>query len=223
MAIPFLNWNRKLMKVWAAVTVALPVIMGVGMLTGGESADKAAPAGIVKAVPPKPATIPPVPVPGPLAEPRSPEQVGVPVLQTLAETPQDNPQTPEKIALGKKLFFEARLSADGTVACATCHDPDRAFTDGKAASVGFKGRVGQRNAPTILNTLYNKAQFWDGRARTLEEQAALPIVNPSEMGRPSMDAAAAAIASIPEYREIFQRVFNRPPQWPRHRARHRFL
>ena len=83
--------------------------------------------------------------------------------------PADNPQTPEKIALGEKLFFDGRLSADGSVACSTCHDPARAFTDRKPTSIGIKGRVGQRNAPTILNALYNKTQFWDGRVNTLEQ------------------------------------------------------
>src|SRR5712664_2599139 len=94
---------------------------------------------------------PPIPKAGPLAEPRSLQQVGVPLDQTRAAVPKDNPQTPEKIALGEKLFFDGRLSADGTVACATCHDPARAFTDGKPGSVGIHGRTGERNAPTILN------------------------------------------------------------------------
>jgi cytochrome c peroxidase len=80
------------------------------------------------------------------------------------------------------LFFDRRLSADGTVSCSTCHDPAFAFTDRKPTSVGIKGRAGQRNAPTILNALYNKPQFWDGRANTLEEEAALPIVSAVEMG-----------------------------------------
>ncbi|PYN71222.1 MAG: hypothetical protein DMD90_00215, partial [Candidatus Rokuibacteriota bacterium] len=119
----------------------------------------------------------PIPKPGPLAHPKSIHQVGVPAAATRAAIPPDNPQTPEKIALGQKLFFDGRLSADGTVACSTCHDPARAFTDGRPTSVGIKGRIGQRNAPTILNALYNKTQFWDGRVKTLEEQAALPIVN----------------------------------------------
>lgn len=202
------------MKLWAWVGVVSLILAGAGMSAGAESAGKADPARALKTGSSKPATIPPVPVPGHLAEPRSLEQVGVPVLQTMAEIPADNPQSPEKIVLGKKLFFEARLSADGTVACATCHNPERAFTDGKAASVGFKGRVGQRNAPTILNALYNKAQFWDGRAKTLEEQATLPIVNPSEMGQASMEAAAVAIASIPEYMEAFKKVFGREPNGP---------
>ncbi len=133
---------------------------------------------------------------------------------TRAAIPADNPQTPEKISLGQKLFFDRRLSADGTVSCSTCHDPEFAFTDRKPTSVGIKGRVGQRNAPTILNALYNKTQFWDGRVNTLEEQAALPIVNSVEMGHPNLDAAVAQIASIEEYRRAFQRVFGRPPNGP---------
>ena len=124
----------------------------------------------------------PIPPDGPLARLKSLQQIGVPLEATRAAAPADNPQTPEKIALGEKLFFEGRLSVDGTVACSTCHDPTRAFTDGRPVSIGVNGRAGQRNAPTILNGLYNVAQFWDGRAKTLEEQAALPIINPTEMG-----------------------------------------
>jgi cytochrome c peroxidase len=78
-------------------------------------------------------------------------------------------------------------------------------------SIGIDGRVGQRNAPTILNALYNKTQFWDGRVRTLEEQAAQPIVNSSEMGQPSLDAAIARIVVILEYDQDFRRVFGNPP------------
>jgi cytochrome c peroxidase len=129
-------------------------------------------------------------------------------------TPPDNPQTPEKIALGQKLFFDGRLSADGTVACATCHDPAHAFTDARPTSIGIHGRKGQRNAPTILNALYTKTQFWDGRAKTLEDQAAMPIVNSMEMGQPSQEAAVAAIAGVDEYQQAFQRVFGRPPNGP---------
>jgi cytochrome c peroxidase len=144
-----------------------------------------------------------------LAQPKSLAQVGLPVALTRRVIPADNPQTPEKIALGEKLFFDGRLSADGTIACSTCHDPARAFTDGKPTSIGINGGVGQRNAPTILNALYNKTQFWDGRSKTLEDQAALPIVNPIEMGQPSMDAAVARTAAIEDYRQEFQRVFGR--------------
>jgi len=154
---------------------------------------------------------PPIPKAGPLALPKSLQQVGLPVARTRAAIPPDNPQTPEKIALGQRLFFDGRLSGEGTVACSTCHDPDHAFTDGRPVSIGTKGRVGQRNAPTVLNALYNKTQFWDGHVKTLEEQAALPIVNPVEMGQPSLDAALARIAAIPEYQQAFQNVFGRKP------------
>jgi len=156
----------------------------------------------------------PIPKAGLLARPRSLQQVGVPADATRAAIPPDNPQTPEKIVLGERLFFDGRLSADGTVACSTCHDPARAFTDGRPTSMGIKGRIGQRNAPTVLNVLYNKTQFWDGRATTLEEQAGLPIVNPIEMGQPSLGAAVAQIAAIPEYRQAFQHVFGRTPNGP---------
>jgi len=159
---------------------------------------------------PSPGKAPPIPEAGPVASPRPPRQVGLPVELTWTVTPTDNPQTPEKIALGRKLFFEGRLSADGTVACATCHDPARAFTDGRPASVGIHGRTGQRNAPTLLNALYNKTQFWDGRAKTLEEQAAFPIVNPDEMGQPNLDAGMKKIAGIEEYERAFRKVFGRP-------------
>jgi cytochrome c peroxidase len=159
-------------------------------------------------------SLPPIPKASPLARPKSTEQVGVPLAATRAAILSDNPQTPEKIALGEKLFFDGRLSADGTVACSTCHDPARAFTDGRPTSIGFKDRIGERNAPTILNALYNKTQFWDGRVATLEEQAALPIVNPIEMGQPSLDAAAARIAAIEGYKETFQSVFGRPADGP---------
>jgi cytochrome c peroxidase len=153
---------------------------------------------------------PPIPAAGPLSSPKSLKQVGVPVEATRVAVPADNPQSPEKIALGEKLFFDGRLSVDGTVACSTCHDPARAFTDGRTVSIGVKGSAGHRNSPTILNALYNNMQFWDGRAKTLEEQAALPIVNPSEMGQPSLDAAVAQIAALPEYEQAFRLVFGRP-------------
>src|SRR6266851_8697273 len=158
--------------------------------------------------------LPPTPEADPLAQPKPLQQVGVPIEMTRAAIPADNPQTPEKISLGQKLFFERRLSVDGTVSCSTCHDPQLAFTDRKPVSIGIKGRVGQRNAPTILNALYNKTQFWDGRVNTLEEQAANPIVNSVEMGQPSLDAAVARIASVEEYQQAFRVALGRPPNGP---------
>jgi cytochrome c peroxidase len=153
----------------------------------------------------------PIPPDDSLARPKSIHQVGFPTALTDSVTPKENPQTPEKIALGEKLFFEGQVSANGTVACATCHDPRLAFTDGRPVAVGIDNRVGQRNSPTVLNALYNQFQFWDGRAVTLEQQAGLPIVNPVEMGQPNLDSAVARIARIPEYRAGFIRVFARPP------------
>jgi cytochrome c peroxidase len=136
---------------------------------------------------------------------------GEPVAETLAAIPLGNPQTPEKIALGRRLFFEPRLSVDGSVSCGSCHQPGRAFTDGRAAAVGVRGLVGQRNAPSILNTLYFKTLFWDGRVTTLEDQALLPIVNPSEMGQASLEDAVAALSADASYRRQFEAVFARPP------------
>lgn len=153
----------------------------------------------------------PIPPDNYLARPKSAHQVGFPVALTDSVIPKDNPQTPEKIALGEKLFFDGRLSANGTVACASCHDPRLAFTDGRQLAVGIHNRVGQRNSPTVLNALYNQFQFWDGHAGTLEQQAGFPIVNPVEMGQPNLDSAVARIAAIPEYRATFIRVFARQP------------
>jgi len=108
---------------------------------------------------------------------------------------------------GEKLFFDSRLSGDGTVSCATCHDPERAFTDGRPVSVGIHGRVGQCNAPTLLNALYNKTQFWDGRVNSLEEQAALPITNPFEMGSASLRDIVEKISGDPDYQVQFKQAF----------------
>jgi len=178
------------------------VVMAAGIFGCERSAKKAS------------SQLPLIPETDPLAQPKSLQQVGVPVAMTRGVIPADNPQTPEKISLGQRLFFDRRLSADGTVSCSTCHDPALAFTDRKPTSVGIKGRVGQRNAPTVLNALYNKTQFWDGRVNTLEEQAALPIVNSVEMGHPNLDAAVAQIAAVEEYQQAFRAVFGRPPNGP---------
>ena len=158
---------------------------------------------------PEPGQAPPVPEQGPLAGPRSSDQAGFPVALTASVIPPASPLTPAAVALGEKLFFDSRLSGDRTVACATCHDPSRAFTDGRSVSVGIHGRVGQRNAPTILNALYNKTQFWDGRVSTLEQQAALPITNPFEMGAASIGDAVSKIARDKDYQTQFMQAFGR--------------
>lgn len=161
------------------------------------------------AVPLAPHEAPPLPKRGPLAQPRSNDQAGFPASLTASVIPPDNPITPDAAALGERLFFESRLSADGAVACATCHDPARAFADGRGTSVGIHGRVGQRNAPTVLNALYNKTQFWDGRVQTLEEQAALPITNPFEMGSATIGDAVSKLAGDKDYEAQFMKAFRR--------------
>jgi cytochrome c peroxidase len=156
-----------------------------------------------------PGQAPPLPKASPVAEPRSQAQVGFPSALTASVIPPASPLAPATVALGEKLFFDSRLSGDGTIACATCHDPARAFTDGRPTSVGIHGRIGQRNAPTILNALYNKTQFWDGRVNTLEQHAALPITNFFEMGSPSIADALSKIADDKDYQGQFMQAFGR--------------
>jgi cytochrome c peroxidase len=124
--------------------------------------------------------------------------------------PKDNALTPERIALGRKLYFDPRLSKDGTVACATCHDVSRGFTDRRNTSEGIREQIGQRNAPTTLNAAFFSSQFWDGRAASLEEQAKLPMINPIEMGQPDGAAVAAAIAADAEYQSAFKAAYGKP-------------
>ena len=136
------------------------------------------------------------------------------VPKSWAETiPADNPLTPERVALGRKLFFDPRLSADGSVACATCHDVSRGFTDQRPVSEGIGSKLGRRNSPTTMNATFFTTQFWDGRAVLLEDQAKLPIVNPIEMGMPNGDAAIAKIGSDPEYVRMFQAAYSRAPNY----------
>ncbi|MGH7818282.1 MAG: cytochrome-c peroxidase, partial [Candidatus Binatia bacterium] len=127
--------------------------------------------------------------------------------------PDDNGMTPERVALGRKLYFDRRLSKDGTVACATCHDVSRGFTDRRSVSEGVADQLGRRNAPTTMNALLFETLFLDGRAPSLEEQAKLPIVNPIEMAQPSREATVRAIASDAEYRRMFREAYGRAPNY----------
>ena len=120
--------------------------------------------------------------------------------------PADNPYTPAKAELGRLLYFDKRLSADESVSCASCHDPKFAFTDGAATSTGIKGQKGGRSAPTIINRAYTLAQFWDGRAATLEDQAKGPMANPIEMGN-THDAIVTKIKAVAGYRPLFAKAF----------------
>jgi cytochrome c peroxidase len=119
---------------------------------------------------------------------------------------EDNPLTAAKINLGKQLYFDKRLSADGSVACATCHDPGKGFSDDRPTSRGIKGQVGGRNAPVTINRLFSKEQFWDGRAASLEEQALGPVQNPIEMGN-TLDGMVATLRTIPGYVKQFKTAF----------------
>jgi cytochrome c peroxidase len=125
--------------------------------------------------------------------------------------PPDNPVTEEKVALGRRLYFEKRISGDGTVSCATCHDPEKGFADGRKVGEGISGKKGARNSPTVLNAVFNEFQFWDGRAPSLEEQAKGPMINPIEMGMSNHDAVVSVIAKDPTYVADFQKVFGRKP------------
>jgi len=126
-----------------------------------------------------------------------------------AIVPADNAGNEARIALGRKLYFEPKLSKDGTVACGTCHDVSRGFTDRRGTSEGIGDKVGRRNGPTTMNVALFFSQFWDGRAATLEEQAKLPIQNPIEMGQPDGNAAIAGIKKDPEYQKAFKEAYGR--------------
>lgn len=121
--------------------------------------------------------------------------------------PEENPLTGGKVALGRTLYFDKRLSLDDTVSCATCHDPKLGFADGKKVGEGIQNKKGARNSPTTLNAAFLDTQFWDGRAPTLEEQAKGPLINPLEMGMPSHEVLIAKLRKISEYRRAFQDVF----------------
>lgn len=120
--------------------------------------------------------------------------------------PADNPYSPAKRELGRLLYYDKRLSADGTVACASCHAPEHAFTDNQPVSSGIKGQKGGRSAPTVFNRAYSLAQFWDGRAKSLEEQAAGPMANPIEMGN-THDVVVKTLQGIAGYRPLFKQAF----------------
>jgi cytochrome c peroxidase len=126
--------------------------------------------------------------------------------------PPDNPQSPEKIELGKRLFEDKGFSADGTVSCATCHDPAKAFADGLPAAEGIKKLKGTRNSPTVANAAYYEIQFWDGRRSTLEEQAKDPFLNPIEHGLTSHGQIIETVQKDPSYPAEFRRVFGIEPK-----------
>jgi cytochrome c peroxidase len=120
--------------------------------------------------------------------------------------PRDNPYSAAKWELGRALYYDPRLSADGSLSCATCHNPAMAFTDNLPVSTGIRGQKGGRSAPTVINRAFSLAQFWDGRAGTLEEQALGPMANPIEMGH-THPAIVETLSAIPGYRTLFKNAF----------------
>lgn len=128
--------------------------------------------------------------------------------------PADNPATPDKIALGKQLFSDPRLSRTDAVSCATCHDPARGFSNGERSATGVDGKKGTRRPPSLFNVAFNRSYFWDGRSRSLEEQALVPIQSPAEMDM-RLDALEKKLNDIPPYRKQFQQVFGGEATAPR--------
>ena len=127
-----------------------------------------------------------------------------------APIPADNPQTPQKIKLGDKLFHDKRFSSTGEVSCATCHDAEKAFTDSPLrVSEGINKLTGTRNAPTVVNSVYFKKLFWDGRSPDLEDQSSHPFVNPVEMGLKDHEPILKIVRSDPEYVAAFKAAFNK--------------
>lgn len=127
--------------------------------------------------------------------------------ETAVVIPADNPLTTEKVELGRTLFFDKRLSQDNTIACASCHLATNAFTDGKPVSTGIRGQKGGRSAPASFNRVFSSAQFWDGRAATLEAQSVGPFTNPIEHGFANYDVMMAKMMKNQGYRKLFKQVF----------------
>ena len=133
--------------------------------------------------------------------------LGLDLQSASYNVPKDNPLTEAKIKLGKRLFFEKALSADGLLACASCHVPDKGFSDPQQFSVGIRGQKGTRQAPAALNRVFSRKQFWDGRAASLEEQALGPVTNPIEMGNPDMKGTIARLQKDAGYLAEFKQAF----------------
>ncbi len=174
-------------------TALLGVVVAAAALTAGAAersaaGDDAGTAAAVARVATPPLGLPPVPVPA------------------------DNPPTPAKVALGRKLFFDRRLSHNGTMSCAMCHIPEQGFTNNELARpVGIEGRSLRRNSPTLLNVAYVERLFHDGREISLETQVIGPLVERTEMGNPSIGHVIARLRSLPDYDGLFERAFGAGP------------
>ncbi|MEY4194483.1 MAG: hypothetical protein RLZZ226_851 [Pseudomonadota bacterium] len=128
-------------------------------------------------------------------------------LPDRAPEPADNPTTPAKVALGKMLYHEPRISANGVVSCNSCHNVMGGGDDNRGGSIGVRDQVGGRSAPTVWNSAFNSVQFWDGRAPSLEAQAKGPVTNPGEMGMKNWDEVIARLKAMPGYTEAFAAAF----------------
>jgi len=130
-------------------------------------------------------------------------------LPTKAPAPANNPTTAQKVTLGQILFHDPRMSSSGTVSCASCHNTMLGGEDNRGGSVGVGGQVGGRSAPTVWNAAFNEVQFWDGRAASLEDQAAGPVTNPIEMGMKNWDDVVTRLKSIEGYHALFEKAFGK--------------
>ncbi|MGE0761906.1 MAG: cytochrome-c peroxidase [Bdellovibrionales bacterium] len=130
--------------------------------------------------------------------------LGLPALNV----PKDNPITKEKVVLGDRLFNDVRFSSTGKVSCATCHDPNKAFTDSPLkTSKGIHDLTGTRNAPTVINSAFYQTQFWDGRSPSLEDQSQHPIINPVEMGLKNHEPLLQIVRGEKSYQDMFKAAF----------------
>ncbi|MFL6415424.1 MAG: cytochrome-c peroxidase [Bryobacteraceae bacterium] len=139
-----------------------------------------------------------------------PFEIKVPLGLPPLPIPADNPPTAETIALGRKLYYDTTLSSNNTMSCASCHSPALMFSDGQRFSRGASGKLGVRNALTILNSAYYPVDFWDGRAINLEAQSGMPMANPVEMNQPH-EVSVSKLNAIPEYRKEFEKAFGPGP------------
>jgi cytochrome c peroxidase len=161
--------------------VARPVLLFWALLLGG----MLVPFPVFSAEPPASALLAPLPPP---------------------PSPPENPTTPEKVELGKMLFFDRRLSGDGTMTCATCHDPENGFADALPISLSYPTTRNWRNSPGLVNVAWRKTLFWDGRSSSLEDQALFPMMSPFEMNR-NLDYLEEVLKTVPAYVEAFRSVF----------------
>jgi cytochrome c peroxidase len=132
-------------------------------------------------------------------------------LPESAPHPDDNAPNPARVELGRRLYFDLRLSRDRTMSCASCHDPELGWADGKPRSMGFGNHELGRHSPTVINAAFHEAQFWDGRAQTLEQQAVGPIMAAGEMNMPSEKSVLEMIRSAPEYEGAFEEAYGGAP------------